>query len=183
MADQLIGSLANNHRKVQIVGEAENESGVSKRLNSCKARPIKQPKLLPNPLLCQLRRRPAQLNLSKSIAPASASPTSAITKPPKIMSVRDKLLQGISMDLGRLQQNPAAFDGLFPPQQAATATKRSSKHAYQSTEKLLDKLHAGSNTDLDDEEEEARRFESKMRSVWVWTTLNVAVNADYSHQT
>ncbi|KAJ4159939.1 uncharacterized protein LMH87_007874 [Akanthomyces muscarius] len=149
------------------MGETENER-VSKRLSSSKAPPIKHPKLLPNPLLRQVRRRPAQLNLSKTIvAPSTGPPASATTKPPKIMSVRDRLLQGISMDLGRLQQNPAAFDRIFPPHRAATATKGNSKRACQSTEMLLEKLHAGSNTDLDDEEEEeeAGQFERKMRSV------------------
>lgn len=168
MADQLVRSLAKIHSKIHTMGETENER-VSKRLSSSKAPPIEQPKLLPNPLLRQVRRRPAQLNLSKTIvAPSTGPPASATTKPPKIMSVRDRLLQGISMDLGRLQQNPAAFDRIFPPQRAATATKGNSKRACQSTEMLLEKLHARSNTDLDDEEEEeARQFERKMRSVWV----------------
>lgn len=169
MADQLIRPLANVHRETHTMSKIENERRVSKRLSSSKALPIKQPKLLPNPVLRQVRRRPAQLNLSRSIAaPGASPPTSATTKQPKIVSsVRDRLLQGISMDLGRLQQNPVAFDRVFPPQKDATATKSSWKRARLSTEKLLDQLHDTGSADLEDEEEEARQFERKMRSVCV----------------
>lgn len=168
MANQLIRPLANVHREIHTMSKIENEWRVSKRLSSSKALPIKQPKLLPNPALRQVRRRPAQLNLSRSIAaPGASPPTSATTKPPKIVSVRDKLLHGISMDLGRLQQNPAAFDRIFPPQRDATATKSSWKRARLSTEKLLDQLHDTGSADLEHEEEEARQFERKMRSVCV----------------
>lgn len=167
MADRLIGYPANHRDTLQIVGKAENDPKTSHNLNSSKTLPMKQPKLLPNPLLRQVRRQPAQLNLSKSIPATGSAAVSATAKPANVMSVRDKLLQGISMDLGRLQENPAAFDRMFPAKQTATTTKSKAKRARQSTDKLLQKLHSGGATDLYDEEEEARRFEKKMRSVWV----------------
>ncbi|OAR00048.1 hypothetical protein LLEC1_05210 [Akanthomyces lecanii] len=164
--------------------KTENKPGVRKHISASKTLSAKQPKLLPNPLLRQVRRRPAQLNLSKSIAAPSANPpASATTMPKDIKSVRDRLLQGISMDLGRLQQNPAAFDRIFPPPKAATAAKSNSKRARQSSEKLIKNLHNAGNIDLEDEEKEPRQFRRKMRSVWVQTSSYVIANSDCLHQT
>ncbi|KAJ6780962.1 hypothetical protein PWT90_06025 [Aphanocladium album] len=167
MAERLIEYLAHRHADGQVKSDTTVKSPDSKDFKSPKIMPIQQPKFLPNPLLRQVRRRPAQLDLSKSIPTSSGPPTPASAVPLSTMSVREKLFQGISMDFGRLQASPASFDRVFPPKPAATAIKSTANRVKEAKRILGLPLYSGEISVIEDEAEEARQFEKKMRSAWV----------------
>lgn len=92
--------------------------------------------LFTNPLLQKVRRRPAQLNLSRSIATPTPRPEPA-KKHVRDMTVGEKLQHGVSLYFRHLQQkSPAAFEKLYPakPAQAppghGAATTRSGKTSH-----------------------------------------------------
>lgn len=171
MADQLTEYLANHHGKVQILSEAEDKPATNHHHKHPEPLIMRQPNFLPNPFLRQVKRRPAQLNLSKDIPAPSSGTRSTPSKPLSAMSVREKLLQGISMDMRRLQQSPASFDRVFPSNFAASTTRphqQQQQRARASTEKLFNTLHHDAAELQDDETQEARRFEKQMRNVCVY---------------
>ncbi|OAA38969.1 hypothetical protein BBO_06822 [Beauveria brongniartii RCEF 3172] len=170
MADQLIEHLANHHGKVRILSEAEDKPATNHHHKHPEPLIMKQPNFATNPLLRQVKRRPAQLNLSKDIPAPSSGTRSTPSKPLSAMSVREKILHGISMDMRRLQKSPASFDRVFPSKPAASTTKphqqqQQQQRARASTEKLFNTLHHGAVELQDDETEEARRFEKQLRDV------------------
>ncbi|KAM3442106.1 hypothetical protein NHJ13734_002524 [Beauveria thailandica] len=170
-ADQLIEHLANHHGKVRVLGEAEDKPATNHHHKHTEPLMMKQPNFLTNPLPRQVKRRPAQLNLSKDIPAMSSGTQSTPSKPLSAMSVREKLLQGISMDMRRLQKSPASFDRVFPSKGAASTTKphqqQHQQRARATTEKLFNTLQHGAVELQDDETEEARRFEKQLRNVCV----------------
>ncbi|KAM3512909.1 hypothetical protein MY11210_003465 [Beauveria gryllotalpidicola] len=173
MADQLIEYLANHHGKMQVLSEAKDKPATNHHHKPPEPLAMKQPNFLPNPLLRQAKRRPAQLNLSKDIPAPSSGPRSTSSKPLSVMSVREKLLHGISMDMSRLQQSPASYYRVFPSKPAAATTKQQQQQQQQqqrartSTEKLSNTLHHDAAELQDDEAQEARRFEKQLRNVCV----------------
>ncbi|KAM0743553.1 hypothetical protein ACQRIT_001812 [Beauveria bassiana] len=171
MADQLIQHLANHHGKVRILNGAEDKPATNHHHKHPEPLIIKQPNFLSNSLLRPVKRRPAQINLSKDILAPSSGPRSTHSKPLNVVSVREKLLQGISIDMRRLQQSPASFDRVFPSKPAASTTKphqqQQQQRARASTEKLFNTLRHGAVALQDDETEEARLFEKQLRNVCV----------------
>ncbi|KAM3435090.1 hypothetical protein MY4824_005090 [Beauveria thailandica] len=171
MADQLIEHLANHHGKARVLSEAEDKPATNHHHKHIEPLIMKQPIFLNNPLPRQVKRRPAQLNLSKDIPAPSSGTRSTPSKPLSAMSVREKLLQGISMDMRRLQKSPASFDRVFPSKGAASTTKphqqQHQQRARATTEKLFNTLHHGAVELQVDETEEARRFEKQLRNVCV----------------
>ncbi|KAM3507494.1 hypothetical protein MY10362_001753 [Beauveria mimosiformis] len=168
MADQLIEHLANHHGQFRILSEAEDKAATNRHNKYPEPPIIKQPNFLTNPLLRQVKRRPAQLNLSKDIPAPSSGTRSSPSKPLSAMSVREKLLQGIFMDMRRLQQSSESFDRVFPSKPAASTTKphqQQQQRARASTEKLLNTLHHRAVELQDYETEDARRFEKQLRNV------------------
>ncbi|KAF1730012.1 hypothetical protein CRV24_009469 [Beauveria bassiana] len=169
MADQLIEHLANHHGKVRILNEAEDKPAINHHHKHPEPLIIKQPSFLPNALLRPVKQRPAQLNLSKDIPAPSSGNRSTLSKPLNAMSVREKLQQGISIDMRRLQQSPASFDRVFPAKPAASTTKphqqQQQQRARASTEKLFNTLRHGAVALQDDETEEARLFEKQLRNL------------------
>ncbi|KAM3565204.1 hypothetical protein ARSEF4850_001513 [Beauveria asiatica] len=169
--DQVIEHLANHHGKVRVLGEAEDKPATNHHHKHTEPLIMKQPNFLTNPLPRQVKRRPAQLNLSKDIPAPSSGTRSTPSKPLSAMSVREKLLQGVSMDMRRLQKSPASFDRVFPSKPAASTTKshqqQHQQRARATTEKLFNTLHHSAVEPQDDETEEARRFEKQLRNVCV----------------
>ncbi|ATY63476.1 hypothetical protein A9K55_009274 [Cordyceps militaris] len=179
MADRPMGYLASHLNEPLLKREAKAEPTTSKQRRSSEVPPMKQPFVFPNPLLREAR-RPAKLQLPQSLLAARrVGPAPAALKPPSRPSVREQLLRGVSADLSRLQANPALFNRVFPPPLPAVAATKS-KRARESTHKLLVQLHTESATGISAEEQEARRFESKMRSVWVQTSD--ATTRKHSHR-
>ncbi|KAJ3493208.1 hypothetical protein NLG97_g4877 [Lecanicillium saksenae] len=183
MAEWLIEYLALRHGDGLIKSNNTANSTYANDFSPTEGMPIRQPNFLPNPLIRQVRRRPAQLNLSKNIPTYGALPTPASSKPLSAMSVREKLLKGISMDINRLQASPASFDRVFPPKPAGIASSSKMKRAQETGDKLNKQLHAYETPDTADEEEEARQFEKKMRSAWVNTPMPSTPYTECSHIT
>lgn len=116
----------------------------------------------------QIRRRPAELDLSAlatELGDNSPSPETPMAR----MSVREKLLQGVNMDLQRLQKSPARFDKLFPPAPTAIPPHLMQPGAVQhpaTVPRKRDKDEAGRDDKaFEEEKEESVRFEKRMRSV------------------
>ncbi|TQV91209.1 hypothetical protein IF1G_10090 [Cordyceps javanica] len=176
MANRLIQYLMSLHGTATRAREARNSATISEQLETSQVRSEEQPGFVPDPLTHERKQPPAELPIFNTLmAPgAEPAPAPAPRNPQSTTSVREKLLLGISTDLGRLlREDPVSFDRVFPPPSAAAATaatttatrKTKSKRTKQRTEKLQMKLRPRSATESEEEEREARRFKRKMRKV------------------
>lgn len=166
MADRLITYLAHHRSKSGTMSEAKPQPNLLQKRNASDIASIEQPKFVPNPLLRRIRRRRAQLNLSKSID--APGPTSVdVKKPLSAMSVREKLRNGIGMDFARLMRSPSAFDRVFPLKLAAAGPTQDkpTPRKHVSTKRHLEQKALGEAINFDDEEKEAGRYQNSMRSV------------------